>query len=524
VALLDSILTLLAQMKGDAVLLHADKAPVMLTPNGQSPMPFSPLQPDQMRAIVTGLVPTAMEPQLEQEGSVQFVMPAQGNRPALAVTAIGRGEDSWLELRLAAAQDVPALEPPAAEPRSQPEPAPEPRPARAPVVGDAPKRLATIDDVNALIARAAARGDSTLLLQSDSVPALKVDGAIEWLDGFEPIAAGDLQRVSAELAAAHVPAAADSVLRWKIEHAAAVECRLTKSESRTEVAMMITSAQPAAAERLGIPAAVSDTCRDDFGLVLVAGSEARRVSRTCHSLIDLVNRERAHHIIALESESVTCHPRRSGYVSQRVVSGDDGAWLRAIERAISEEPDVLMIDHVPSWRALEALLAYAAEALVIVQSGAGSALDAVEGLVVDVPSSSRSNALERVAASLAAVVGQREIKCRGGGAAVSAFEVIVGTPAARAFVAEGAFDNLALTLERGVDGMISMATAVVGLLRAGRITARQACIAVPGLAIESPVHRGDRPVAIRSGAEPLVPIGEPVDLSEMLASIAEAEG
>src|SRR5688572_27111027 len=337
----------------------------MLTQSGQSEMPLPPLGSDQMRKIVATLVPASLEPQLEQEGSVQFVVPAQGMRQALAVTAIGRGEDAWLELRQAPAQDVPV---PAA-----------PAPARATLVATTPKRIATVDDVNALIARAATRGDAALFLQSDAVPALKVDGTIEWLDGFEPIAASDLQRVIAELTAAAAPAG-DGVLRWKIEDAAVVECRSTTSDSRVEAALMITSAQPVAAERLGLPPALSDICRDDFGLVLVAGSDARRVSRTCHSLVDLVNRERAHHIIVLESESVTSHPRHSGLVSQRVVSGDDEAWLRAIERAVSEEPDVLMIDYAPSgsmagsigWRAIEPLLAYSADALVIVRSGAAS--------------------------------------------------------------------------------------------------------------------------------------------------------
>jgi twitching motility protein PilT len=216
-------------------------------------------------------------------------------------------------------------------------------------------------------------------------------------------------------------------------------------------------------------------------------------------------------------------------VSQRVVSGDDEAWLRAIERAVSEEPDVLMIDHAPSgsmsgsigWRALEPLLAYAADALVIVRSGAASALSAIEGLVADVPSSSRSHALERVADSLALVIGQREIKCRGGGAAVSAYELVAGTPAVRDLVSDGAFDNLALALERGVDGMISMATAVIGLVRAGRISAKQACVVVPGLAVTPVPRRVDR-AAASAANEPLVPLGDPVDLSDMLASIAEA--
>jgi Tfp pilus assembly pilus retraction ATPase PilT len=62
---------------------------------------------------------------------------------------------------------------------------------------------------------------------------------------------------------------------------------------------------------------------------------------------------------------------------------------------------------------------------------------------------------------------------------MSAYEVMLATPGVRELIRQGAFDQLALTLERGVDGMIPMSAAIAELGRTGRIGARQARLAAP---------------------------------------------
>jgi twitching motility protein PilT len=481
-----------------------------------------------MRAIAAELVPAGLEGQLERSGSAEFVVSAGSPRQRLAVTAIGTGEQMFLEVR-------PTPEPaaPVAVHRASDAQRTEPMTATR-------SRLETIADLKALIARASSDGDAALFLRAGQAPALKLEGAVRWLDEFDPIAATDLERILEELAAeaascrnadrklptpnSQLPT--DSVLRWTAD-GALVECRVTHAPGKSpaagdtspvEAALTIASTKPAPADRLGLPAPLVTACRDDFGLVVVAGADARAVSRTCHSLIDAVNRDRPHHIIVLEPQAVITHQRRSAFLSHRVVTGDDEqAWMRAVEGALAEEPDVLMIDRVPSWAIFERLLDRAADALVIVKRLAPSAIEAIESLIADVPSPDRAHALARVAGALTAAAGQREIKRRGGGAAASAYELIVGTPGVRDLIKQGSFDALALALERRVDGMVSMAVAVTELMRQGRITARQARAAVPGLAAVEAVESA----TISTDVAVDTAIAEPVDLSDVLASLAE---
>jgi twitching motility protein PilT len=161
-----------------------------------------------------------------------------------------------------------------------------------------------------------------------------------------------------------------------------------------------------------------------------------------------------------------------------VVTGDDEAWAAALTAALAEAPDVLVTQHVPSWELLDQLLVHAADTLVILQLEAPSVVAALTKLVAFAPDGQRSEALGRLADVLAAALAQCEVKPRGTGG-VSAYEVMLATPGVRDLVRQGAFDQLALTLERGVDGMIPMSAAIAELGRTGRIGARQARLAAP---------------------------------------------
>lgn len=511
---LDSVLSLLQQARGDAVLLHAGKAPVLLSSTGQSAMPLPVLTADDIRDIARSLVPASVGPQLDQAGTAQFIVPASAGRPALDVTAIGKGDDTWFEIK--AGPEPPAVIAPQADAS----------PAERGAV--ARRRLASADDLDTLVAQAAARGDATLFLQAGMAPAIKIDGTVRWLDEFAPLDAGELTAMLTAVARTRADGPPDAAaLHWRVADRALVECRVASMSARPEATVIVRSTQPIAAEQLGIPAALAEVCRDDRGLVLVAGTNEQAWSRTCHSLIDLVNRDRSHHIVVLEPAMLTCHSRGRGYVGQRVVTEAGDGWARAIADAIAEQPDVLMTTQVPSWAALQQLLDYAADAMVIVPWCAASAIEGLAALVAIAPAAERSLACARVADALTAAVGQREMRSRGGGAARSAYELVIGTDGVRDLVRRGAFDALAISLERGVDGMISMAAAVLDLVRRGRLTARQGSLLVPGLAVPDAATAPAPPPApmpvSAAGAAPSLAAGDAdtVDLSDLLAAIAD---
>jgi twitching motility protein PilT len=472
----DSILRLLLLSHGQAVLLRASEVPLMMTGTAQSPLPRPPLSADEMAEILTEIVPLSVRARLRDTGSVDYTVPSTADRAELSITAIGNGEDIWLEVRPQFADAAPTTAPTAA-----PTPFETRAGAAEPVAAPRRRRIETCDDVNALIARLAGQSDSSLFLHSGMPPAVKTDGAVEWLDDFEPLAADDLGRILVDLSGEpgrHGGSGDDETLSWTIPDVARVECRASLSSPSVQVTFRIKSTRPPDAGRLAIPAGVIAACRDDYGLVTMSGVTLEHVGTTCHGLVDLINRECPHHVIVLERQAVTRHPRGAAFLSHRVVSGDDAAWAAALTAALAEAPDVLVTQHVPSWELLDQLLAHAADTLIIVQLEAPSVVAALKTLVAFAPDGQQGEALGRLADVLAAALAQCEVKPRGTGG-VSAYEVMLATPGVRDLVRQGAFDQLALTLERGVDGMIPMSAAIAELGRTGRIGARQARLAAP---------------------------------------------
>src|SRR5687768_11706709 len=139
----------------------------MMTGTAQSPLPMEPLSADQMAEILTEIVPLSVRARLRETGSVDYTVPRAADRPELSITAIGNGEDIWLEVRPQFIEAASAEAPAVPEPRQAAPTAHETRPAApGPVPPSHRRQIATCDDINALIRRLAKQSDSSLFLHS----------------------------------------------------------------------------------------------------------------------------------------------------------------------------------------------------------------------------------------------------------------------------------------------------------------------------------------------------------------------
>jgi Tfp pilus assembly pilus retraction ATPase PilT len=498
---------------GHAVLLRSSQIPLMLTGTSQAPLSMPALTSEQMVQIVSEVVPQSVHSRLRESGSVEYVVPAFNGRPSLSVTAIGNGNgnDLWLEVRpvVTADRTVPT-ERSAPEPRGTdavaahaaavPQTSIAPNIAVAPNTGVAPKtsvasntsaaartpvatkssavartRITSFQDVVPLITRLAAYGDSSLFLHGGFVPAAKIDGAVQWLDEFEPLSDDDLGRLLLELSSEIERGGGverDNMLCWTVPDVAVVESRACVASPTVQISFRIRSTAPVNADRLGLPAAVTKTCRSEYGVLVLAGLSAEHVSRTCHSLVDLVNRECPHHVIVLERQVSVRHTRAAAFLSQRVVSGEDDAWAGALMAALAESPDMLVTEHIPSWQTMTELMAHASRTLIVLRVDAPTTIAAIKRLTELAPPAERTGALAELAESLAGVMAQCEVKPRGADA-IAIYELLTANPTVRDLIAQGSFEQLALTLERGSDGMIPMSAALEELDRGGRADSKR---------------------------------------------------
>jgi len=96
-------------------------------------------------------------------------------------------------------------------------------------------------------------------------------------------------------------------------------------------------------EDLGIPPNVSDFARLPRGLVLVTGPTGSGKSTTLAALIDIVNQERACHILTVEDPIEYLHRHKTALVNQREVGSDTHSFAEALKHALRQDPDVILV-------------------------------------------------------------------------------------------------------------------------------------------------------------------------------------
>lgn len=96
-------------------------------------------------------------------------------------------------------------------------------------------------------------------------------------------------------------------------------------------------------DKLGIPPEVVAVTEKKRGLVLVTGPTGSGKSTTLASLIQVINRTRADHIITLEDPIEYLHKHDKSIVNQREIGSDTENYAKALRAALREDPDVILV-------------------------------------------------------------------------------------------------------------------------------------------------------------------------------------
>lgn len=96
-------------------------------------------------------------------------------------------------------------------------------------------------------------------------------------------------------------------------------------------------------EQIGLPNSVKDILFRPRGLVLVTGPTGSGKSTTLASMIDVLNREKADHIITIEDPIEFYHTHKRSVVTQREVHNDVPSFAEAIRRALRQDPDTILV-------------------------------------------------------------------------------------------------------------------------------------------------------------------------------------
>jgi twitching motility protein PilU len=320
---------------------------------------------------------------------------------------------------------------------------------------------------------------SDLFLSVGAPPAMKIDGEIKRFKAAN-LSPEDTNRLAHEII--------DTDQAWEefrekgganlaISREGVGRFRVNVFRQRHSIGMVIRRINTSVPgfEELGLPEVLKDIVSYNRGLVFVVGATGSGKSTTLASMIDHRNRTQAGHILTLEDPIEFIHDHQKSLVNQREIGMDAEDWESALNDALRQAPDVVLVGEIRNRESMEHALHLADTGHLTLatlhSTNAAQTLDRIRNLF---PEDRHTQILQDLSLNMRAVVGQRLPRRPNGGRA-AALEVFVNTPRAADFIIDEQFGALKDVMEEDQEfGMQSFDEAAVNLYKAGKIDAEEA--------------------------------------------------
>ncbi|MCS7266035.1 MAG: type IV pilus twitching motility protein PilT [Armatimonadetes bacterium] len=222
-------------------------------------------------------------------------------------------------------------------------------------------------------------------------------------------------------------------------------------------------------EELGLPTIVRYFCERPRGIVLVTGPAGCGKTTTLAAMINYINNRFPLHIITIEDPIEFVHQDKLALINQREVGRDTLSFANALKYALREDPDVIMIGEMRDLETI-ALAITAAETghLVLGTLHTTDAVQTIDRIIDAFPTHQQQQIRMQLAISLVGVISQRLLRRTDGKGMIAAFEVLVGTTAARALIREAKTFQLPSVLQTGIrQGMTTLEQSLANLVLKG---------------------------------------------------------
>jgi twitching motility protein PilT len=234
--------------------------------------------------------------------------------------------------------------------------------------------------------------------------------------------------------------------------------------------------EPVGIEALRLPDVVRSLCQHRQGMILVTGKTGSGKSTTLAAMINEINLTRKGHIITIEDPIEFLHQRQGCLVSQREVGTHTPSFAEALQSALREDPDVVLVGELRDLETMSTAITAAEMGILVMgtlhTNGAAATVDRV---VHAFPSDKQPHVRTMLSTSLRGVISQQLCRLKTGGGRVAALEILVNTPAVGNLLRQGKLDQLETAMQSGSSvGMRTMDSALQELMERRFITPREA--------------------------------------------------
>jgi len=204
-------------------------------------------------------------------------------------------------------------------------------------------------------------------------------------------------------------------------------------------------------ELLGLPDNVKDLTKKEKGLILFTGPAGCGKSTTMNSFIDIVNNNRLAHILTLEDPIEFVHHSNQCLISQRQIGENTKSFAKALESAMREDPDIIVVGEMRDQETIQlALTAAETGHLVISTLHTNSAPKTISRIINTFPASEQGQIRTMLGEGLLAVISQVLVPKQDDSSVIPAFEILLGTSSVRSMIRGNKLHELSSAIETGV--------------------------------------------------------------------------
>ena len=241
------------------------------------------------------------------------------------------------------------------------------------------------------------------------------------------------------------------------------------------IALRLISASIKTFQELGLPDVLAAFARRPQGFFLVVGPVGQGKTTTLAAMVELINSERAEHIVTIEDPIEFIFEPKQSIIDQREVRIDTKDFPTALVAAFRQDIDVLLVGEMRDAETMAAAVTAAETGhLVFSTMHTNDAAQTVDRIIDSFPANQQDQIRLQLAASLSGIFSQRLIPRISGGL-IPTYELLVNTKAVANLIRERRTHEIPTVIETGMtDGMLDMNRTLAELVSRGEISIESA--------------------------------------------------
>jgi twitching motility protein PilT len=322
---------------------------------------------------------------------------------------------------------------------------------------------------------------SDLIFSPGRAPQVEVSGQLVELKfkGLERLTPQDTEYIGKfllgknEHAALKLEKDGSADLSYGLEKTSRFRVNIFRQRGSCAIVMRVIPDRIPSFAELKLPSQIKEICSLRNGIVLVTGPTGSGKSSTLAAIIDVMNEEKAIHILTIEDPIEFLHRHKKSTIHQRELHSDTPTFSAALRGALRQAPKVILVGEMRDRETIEiALEASETGHLVLSTLHTVDAAKTVERIIGGFPMEDQQGVRNRLAKAFRFIVSQRLLPRLDGNGRVAIIEILKSTLRTREYVEKG--DSEGKTLldamrDGDQDGMQYFDGEIEKLIRSGVI-------------------------------------------------------